>query len=359
MKMPKRSGLLMAVLTAGLAVAVSTASAEKPAAHFVEECPGCRVQGDERRLVFLVDRAIDAPTVRKRMLDELRTTMPELVERQHTAVIAFSQSGLAEPMGEGYHKPPFAKDRIQKKFAASRPTLSNDKEGNWIAALREAIEREPDLIVILTDGFTNPAGHRAGMKALIDGRESDEQPVTNVIEFRRQGAVLADRLVRNGTANDSLRSFARATGGKYKLVQVGEPGEPGETSMERVIPVLYGTSDKRNYVDRLVTVRGQYKEAKRATIRGIEIARAPDIKETGRRVQATGILEKQTITKADLERLGEQTSEQAATRRRRGPGTYYRLRAVHADRLAPVVVLGPRANEQDSKSSDGQAGHEK
>jgi hypothetical protein len=324
------------VWTAAVALLLTIANmavAEGPSSQFFKTCPGCRVEGAGQKLVFLVDRAINKAAVRKRMLKELRTTMSQLSKPHRAAVIAFGQSGLTHPIGKGYHKPPFEKDRLERQLGLSRKPLTADDEGNWIGALEAGIERDPHLIVILTDGFAKPAGHRAGMAALLD--ESESEPVINVVEFRNQGSVLANARMRHGHASDSLAPFARRTGGRWKLEVVGDRAQPGDTSIERVIPVLQGTSDKRNYVGRLVTVRGQYQRTKPPMIRGIEVGRSATFDLAGRRVQATGILEKQTITQKDIERQRERFDGQPFAHR--GPGTYYLLRAVHSGRKAPVI----------------------
>ena len=97
------------------------------------------------------------------------------------------------------------------------------------------------------------------------------------------------------------------------------------------IPLVTNRADLDLYVGKVITLRGQITNTKIPTIIGVDVGSDnPDLR--GNIGEATGILEKWTVTKDELERI----IKEKGMFQNRGPGTFYCLKEVDSNYTAQV-----------------------
>lgn len=99
--------------------------------------------------------------------------------------------------------------------------------------------------------------------------------------------------------------------------------------------VITRPSQRDTHVGRLVTLRGVVANTKIPTLVGVDVASdAPDLR--GKPAEATGILRRRVVTRAQL----EERLKKAGMFAHRGPGTFYRLVRPGSGRIVQVRAPG-------------------
>jgi hypothetical protein len=97
------------------------------------------------------------------------------------------------------------------------------------------------------------------------------------------------------------------------------------------IPIVTNQSDLDLFIGKVITIRGKVTNTKIPTIIGVDVrSEDPDLR--GFIAEATGILNKWTVTKNELEK----TINEKGMIPNRGPGTFYRLKEVDLNLAAQV-----------------------
>ena len=111
-----------------------------------------------------------------------------------------------------------------------------------------------------------------------------------------------------------------------------------ETGLERTpVPVLTDASGLDALVGKVVTLRGAAVASKMPTLLGVDINLADDSPQDVV-MEATGILEREVVTQAEIDERTARSGYYA----HRGPGTFYRLRAVDSAGLATARAIPMR-----------------
>jgi len=97
------------------------------------------------------------------------------------------------------------------------------------------------------------------------------------------------------------------------------------------IPVVTEHSDLERHVGKVITIRGRVTNTKIPSIIGVDVeSDDPDLR--GEIAEATGVLQKWTVTEQQL----EETIEKHGMTANRGAGTFYRLKEANSNYMVKV-----------------------
>jgi hypothetical protein len=180
--------------------------------------------GNAKNIVFVIDASGTMVDTLPFVVDELKTTIRDLSEKQRFAVVFtrdLSAQGIRpDPMQQASSN---AKSRVlgwleEHKY---RFALGND---DVVGAIRKALQNKPDLIFLLSDDITGVGEYSVDQRKLLEeiDRANVKRTKINTIQF-----LYPDPLERIG-GKGTLQIIAENTGGVYTFLDAKSLGLPGQ-----------------------------------------------------------------------------------------------------------------------------------
>lgn len=204
------------------------------AAGSAPRSPFMGISGDAYRLAYVCDASGTMVTARVKLVEELKRSIEQLKPVQFFNIFFFRGSGF-----EAFHPRQLVPATPQNKQAVNAPgtgwidaTYQTSLDGTPIAALQAAMEQNPQLIYLLTDGLedgSESAELARSVRGEIQRMNRDGVVRINTILLEREelaryrrmarlGSVERESLRRHEVLAEILKAIAADNGGIFKTV---------------------------------------------------------------------------------------------------------------------------------------------
>ena len=175
--------------------------------------------GNARRLAFVIDASGSLIDTLPFVINELKTRINKLSERQSFTVIFFSDGRVIEPPRRGLLQATAQNRKLVMDWLDSGAVEAHGA-GSPVAAIRKALNYRPQLVFLLSDNITGRGRYELDQQAFLKEMASANKSGTkiNAIQF-----ITPDPLEKAGL-RATLRELADQSGGLYKFVDESELG---------------------------------------------------------------------------------------------------------------------------------------